>query len=177
MSIPESNRRRLVAAAVLACLVALPAASQEAAEAPIVAAMRTAPGSITWEPLVGYEKLTLTVQGGGYISTRELAGGSVYFAPVDPEGFQLPDGTYSWEIRLVRPALEFNSILIRSDQMLDNGRAQRLGIGPEPLVQSGSFTIANGAIVDPGLTEPRSAVAAPGAAAAADIDDSDDANP
>ena len=173
----ESKRRSAWAAAILVVLVALPAIGQEAAQEPAVASMRTGPASVSWEPLVGYDKLTLTVQGGGYLSTREHTGGSVHFAPVDPDGYLLPDGTYSWEIRVVPRALEFNRILVRSDELSDGGRTQKLGTGPEPLVQSGSFTIAGGAIVDPGLTEPPSAEAQPGDEAAADIDDSDEANP
>ena len=177
MSSLESNRRKVWAAALLAALVALPVASQEVAEAPAVAAMRTAPGSLSWQPLVAYDRLTLTVQGGGFLSTREFTGGGVHFAPVDPEGYQLPDGTYNWEIRMIPPAQEFSKVLIRSDQISDNGRAQRFGTGPEPVVQSGSFTIAHGAIVDPDPAEPRSSAAQPAEPAAADFDDSDQANP
>lgn len=95
MSSLESSRRKMWAAALLAALMALPAVSQEAAEPAAVASMRTAPGSVSWQPLVGFDKMVLTVQGGGFLSSREFAGGEAHFAPVDPEGFQLPDGTYN----------------------------------------------------------------------------------
>ena len=172
----ESNRRKAWAAVLLAALVALPAASQTM-EAPAVSTMRANPGAVSWEPLVSYDKLVLTVQGGGFASTREFTGGGVHFAPVDPEGYQLPDGTYSWEIRVIRPALELNDTLIRSDRQWDNGRSRELGTAPEPLVQSGSFTIANGAIADPTLEEEREPRgAAQQAARSVEVDDSDAAN-
>ena len=178
MSSLESNRRRLWAAVLLAALVALPAVAQEAAEAPAVATMQTAPGSVSWAPLASFDKLVLTVQGGGFSSTREFSGGSAHFAPVDPEGYQLPDGTYNWELRVIPPPLSFNRTLVRSDEISDNGRTHKLGVAPEPLVQCGTFTIANGAIVDPGLVEPESVGERPGTRAAepADIDDSDPVN-
>jgi hypothetical protein len=181
MSTLEGNRSKVWPAVLLAALVALlalPAVSQEAAEAPAVATMRTAPGSVSWAPLVSYDKLVLTVSGGGFTATREFTGGGVHFAAVDPEGYQLPDGTYSWEITVIPPALGLNKTLIRSDERWDNGRSQRVGTAPEALVQSGSFTIADGAVVDPSPIEPDSAEPRPGirAAEAADIDDSDQAN-
>lgn len=63
--------------------------------------------------------------------------------------------------------------------MSDGGRTQKMGTGPEPLVQSGTFTIAYGSIVDPALIEPESSGDRPVAVAAeaADLDDSDKANP
>lgn len=179
MSSLESSRRKWWAAVLLAALVALPAVAQEAAEAPAVATMRTAPGSVSWAPLTSFDKLVLTVQGEEFSSTREFTSGSLHFAPVDPDGYQLPDGTYNWEIRVIPPALSFNSTVVRGDEISDNGRTHKLGIAPEPLVQSGTFTIADGAIVDPGLIEPESAAPRPGtrAAEAADFDDSDPVNP
>ena len=178
MSSLESSRRKVWAAVLLAALMAVPAVSQEAAELTAVAKMRTAPGSVSWQPLVSFDKLVLTVQGGGFLTTREFTGSEAYFAPVDSEGYQLPDGTYNWEIRLVPPPLTFNHTLTRSDELSDGGRTQKLGTAPEPLVQSGTFTIANGSIADPELIEPESTGArkAAGQAETADIDDSDAAN-
>ncbi len=178
MSSLESSRRKVWVAVLLAALVALPAVSQEAAEAPSAATMKTAPGSVSWQPLVSFDKLVLTVQGGGFLSTREFVSGEAHFAPVDPEGFQLPDGTYNWEIRMIPPALAFNDSLVRSNERRGGGRSQNFGTAPEPVVQSGSFTIANGAIVDPELTEPESTGGRPGTrtAESTDIDDSDAAH-
>jgi hypothetical protein len=173
----KSNSRRILAALVLAALVALPAIAEEAS-ASRVAAMNASPGSISWNPLVSFDKLVLTVQGDDYTSTQEFTGGRPHFAPVDDEGYLLPDGTYSWELTVIPRALDANNNNYRSAEPSADGRSLKAGIAPEGLVQSGSFTIANGAIVDPGLIEPESNGARPAtrAAEAADIDDSDAAN-
>lgn len=172
----ESNSRGVLVAVVLAALVALPAVSEEA-RAPEVADMITGPGSISWAPRVDYAKLVLTVKGGGHTLTSEFKGGAVSFAPVDEEGYLLPDGTYNWEISVIPRALDANNHHYRSDQPSKDGRSVKAGTAPEGRTQSGSFTIANGAIVDPGLTETAARAPEPAAAAAAaDVDDSDAAN-
>ncbi len=183
MSYLESNRSKVRPAMMLAALVALlalPAVAQEtAAETPAMAAMKTTPGSVTWAPLVSYDKLVLTVSGGGFTATREFTGGAAHFAAVDPLGYQLPDGTYTWEMTVIPPALELNKSVIRSDEQWDNGRSRRVGTAPEALIQSGSFTIANGAIADPDLVEAdfgESRATAREAVPPAEVDDSDAAN-
>ncbi len=173
----NSNRATILAALALVALVALPAIAEESPE-PAVAAMATSPGSISWAPRVSFDKLVLTVQGDGFSTTREFTG-KPHFAPVDAEGYTLPDGTYTWELTAAPPALEANNHHYRSDEPSADGRSMKKGTTPRGLVQSGSFTIANGAIVDPDQVEPVTAKrpAATRAAAAADIDDSDEGNP
>ena len=171
----ESNRSRILVAVVLAALVALPAVSKEAPE-PEVADLSATPGGLSWAPRVDYEKLTLTVKGSGHVLTTEFDGGLVTFAPVDAEGYSLPDGTYNWELTVQPRALDANNHMYRSDEPSEDGRSFKAGTAPEGRIQSGSFTIANGGIVDPGLTESPAPAAAESAAPAADIDDSDAAN-
>ena len=77
---------------------------------------------------------------------------------------------------MIPRALDANNHTFRSDQPSADGRSVKAGTAPQGLVQSGSFTIANGAIVDSGLAEPESASAPQRNAAAADVDDSDAAN-
>ncbi len=172
----ESNSRRVFVAVVLAALVALPAVSEEATKAPEVADMTTGPGSIAWAPRIEFDKLVLTVKGGGHTLTSEFRGGRPSFAPVDPEGYLLPDGTYSWELTVIPRALDANNHHFRSDEPSADGRSFKAGTTPEGRVQSGSFTIANGAIVDPTPVEPESRAAPQPEAAAAEVDDSDAAN-
>ena len=174
----ESNHRKILAALVLAALVALPAIADEPSAAPRVASMSTAPGGLSWAPRVSFDKLVLTVQGGDFTSTQEFTSGQPYFAPVDAEGYQLPDGTYTWELTVIPRALDANGKTYRSAQPSADGRSMKEAQAPEGLIQSGSFTITGGAIVDPNLSEPESAAPRPAtrAAAAADIDDSDAAN-
>ncbi len=171
----ESNSRRVFVAVVLATLVALPAVSQEA-RAPEVADMIAGPGGLAWAPRVQFDKLVLTVTGGGHTLTSEFKGGTPTFAPVDAEGYLLPDGAYNWELTVIPRALDANNHHFSSDQPSVDGRSIKPGTAPEGLVQSGSFTIANGAIVDPGLAESTSRAAPERDAPAADVDDSDAAN-
>ena len=170
----ESNSGKVLAAVVLAALVALPAVAAEIG-ATKVADMTAGPGGISWAPRVSFDKLVLTVKGGGHTLTSEFDAGTVSFVPVDAEGFQLPDGTYNWEISVIPPALDANNHHYRGDQPSADGRSLKAGTAPESLSQSGSFTIANGAIVDPGLAETPSKAPEP-EAKAADIDDSDAAH-
>ena len=175
MRIRESSSRVVLAAVVLAALVAMPAISEEAT--PKVATMQAGPGGISWAPHVAFDKIVLTVAGGDVVITEEFDGGNPYFAPVDAEGYQLADGNYSWELTVVPRALDANDNTFRSDRLSEDGRSISKGEAPEGLVQSGSFTIINGAIADPGVSEPESGRSAPRAAdASADIDDSDAAN-
>ena len=175
----ESNSGRILVAVVLAALVALPAASKEAAPAPEVADLAAGPGGLSWAPRVDYARLVLTVKGGGHTLTTDFKGGTPTFAPVDSEGYLLPDGVYNWELTVVPRALDANNKTYRGARRSTDGRSQQDGVAPAGMVQSGSFTILNGAIVDPGLSEPASApVARPGTRGAAqgDIDDSDAGN-
>ena len=171
----ESNSGRILAAVVLAALVALPAVSEEA-RPPEVADMTAGPGGLSWAPRVDYAKLVLTVKGGGHTLTTEFkAGGTPTFAPVDEEGYLLPDGVYNWELTVAPRPLDANNHYYRSDEPSEDGRSMKAGTAPEGRIQSGTFTIANGAIVDSGLTETPSRAPEP-EAPAADIDDSDAAN-
>lgn len=172
MSLDSRSSRAWVAVA-LAALVAVPALAAEMPEP--VAAMNVSPGSISWAPRVAYDKLVLTVSGGGIDTSQEFAAGvSPRFVPVDDEGYQLPDGTYTWQLTVIPRTLDLNSRTFRSEVASEDGRTMRAATHPERQVQSGAFTIANGAIADPSLVEQRAAPPA-SAPAAADIDDSDGA--
>lgn len=160
--------KKIWVAVVLAALVALPSLAQENA-APAVAAVEAGPGAISWSPQVSYDKLVLTVQGGGYHTTREFTGRPT-FTPVDPDGYLLPDGSYTWELTVVTRGS--NARRGAAGESAD-GRSVEAAEAPEALVQSGSFTIADGAIVAPAAGGPR-----PGTRgdAADEVDDSDEGN-
>lgn len=148
----------MLAAFALLAIIALPATGEES-RAPALATTSVAAGSISWTPQVAFDRLVLTVEGGGYTITREFTG-QPFFVPVDPEGYQLPDGTYNWELTAAGSAA-------RGGQPGDgpDGRATRSQAVSDGRVESGSFTIANGAIVDP--------VSRVSSAEAADAGDSD----
>lgn len=120
------------------------------------------PDGISFQPLVQYERFVMTISGpGGMVLQQEFeAGNPPVFAPFDDSGKALPDGQYNYEIH-VSPVLdpETKKMMAASRESGDDAaRAADLrarGWIPEhPVVQSGSFSIVNGAIVDPNLPEP-----------------------
>ena len=179
MNTLESNRKRIAAALVLAALVALPAIAEKApAPEPDLATMRAASGGAVWAPRASFDKLVLTVKGGGFTISREFAGGQPYFEAVDPDGYTLPDGTYAWELTAVPRARRAGGGQLGTDQLSPEGRPARAEAAARGRVQSGAFTIVNGSIVDPGPAKERSAASRPDsrAAAAQDADDADPSN-
>lgn len=160
----------------LAALVALPAISH-AAPPPQVALANVSAGSVSWTPVVGFDKLVLTVSGQGFTQTFEFDSGSPYFAPVDDEGYQLPDGRYTWELTVIPDAATVSQGNFRSEEVSADGRSRKAAQVPEGLKQSGAFTISGGAIANPDLAEfEQGAAEAADAAAApegAEVDDSD----
>jgi hypothetical protein len=176
MSIIESKHKGVWAAVVLAALVALPAAAAEPAPAPQAAVLNATPGSLNWTPNVTFDKLVLSVSGGGFTKTEEFTGGAPHFTPVDNEGYLLPDGNYTWQLTVIPRALDANDSHFRSSVPSADGRAMKAAEAPGGLTQTGSFTISGGAIADPNLAEGPSARAAEQSNAGADIDDSDAAN-
>ncbi len=128
--------------------------------------MRVSPGGIGWTPLVRNNGVALTVAGGNFHSRTEFRGGeNPSFKPYDLEGERLPDGVYRWQIIFWPtevtaiddgtngrdPSVNVERLARRSaTRSRSNLRYQR----PQRLVDSGSFTIINGAILDPSIPEP-----------------------
>lgn len=149
------------AAVLLASLLlvapAWPAGQQD------IATWRASPGGMDWSFLVPENGSVLTI-GGGEVHFRKVfeAGHRPRFSPSDIEG-SLPDGTYQWELRIVPRGVE-----PLDESGLNNGRpGDREGppqaparsriqrqTGQVETVQSGSFTVLNGGIIDPGMAEP-----------------------
>lgn len=130
----------------LGLLVLVLATSSAAMEGPPpIAALRAGTGVVEWAPLVEADQIVLTVADPkGLVRTfRFAAGEAPALSLFDERGAALPDGTYTWELR-VQP------------------RGNRI---TSPLFQSGHFTLADGRIIAPDLTE---ANQAPRAVTAAD---------
>lgn len=107
-----------------------------------------------WTPHVEYEHITLTVSGpGDLLIRREFdARAQPYLAD------SLPDGQYTYELSaapFVDPKVR--SLMREAREAGDDPRAADLrsaGLLPEPIpVQSGSFAIRNGAMVNPNAVE------------------------
>jgi len=120
--------------------------SAHAAESPLaVAPVSAGRGLLEWTLLVESEGTTLALADPqGVVRTHRFAPGEApALSLFDTKGMLLPNGTYTWELR-VMPRV--GASLERIGE-----RTQRPA---HPRVQSGYFTIANGNLVAPDQTEP-----------------------
>lgn len=106
-----------------------------------IATLTASPVSLDWTPLADHERLVLTVAGpDGLLLRQELEPGKApSLGLLDSTGTRLPDGSYSWELRVI-PRRQVGM------------REKRTGPGQSPdrpLVQSGHFSIQNGSFVVP----------------------------
>jgi len=123
--------------------------------------------SVRWDVAAPNAGLTLIVSApDGRVFSKNFKGGSsANFSIADAQGERLPDGQYTYELRLTSA-----SSPARKD-VTSNGRgkddepeavraARKSGAPSQPVVESGSFSIVNGAVIVAGTSEE----AGPGAA-------------
>src|ERR1044072_3204505 len=143
-----------MALAVL-CLQAT-AAGQTANESKL-ANMTGAGSSIRLDVLVANSGSTLTISSPDGRTFRKdyKAGVTPEFSIIDKAGERLPDGTYTYELRVVPAAgvLEKLRASRRGDDDSETDRTSRKGPNLPNLVQSGSFAIANGSVIVAGAIE------------------------
>jgi len=137
-------------------------AQDEAAGPPHFVSVNLGANGAQWMPSGSYGRMTLTVSGpGGAIYRQEFeAGRFPSFGLFDKDGQSLPDGAYNWELVatpiVARDTREAMRTARRNNDEQAIAGLQKAGRLPRtPLVQSGSFVIVNGAIVEPEATEPR----------------------
>ncbi len=135
-------------------------ATMEARDANL-ANLSSASSSVRWEVRTSYSSATLTVSApDGRVFSQELkAGAAPEFAIMDKEGNRLPDGNYTYELRLT-PLLSKQS---RESLVAERGKdddaeivrstRKRSPLAEAPQVQSGHFSILNGTIFVPGAIE------------------------
>jgi hypothetical protein len=148
------------AVAVLALAAGLLAVPAGAAGPAALAAASVSPLGIHFQPSVQYQKMTLTVSGPeGLILRREFAAGAALsFEAVGDDGSPLPDGAYTYEL-VAAPVLDraTRRALAAARQSGDDAaiaKLQAAGKLPRtPMVQSGAFKIAGGALVQDDLKE------------------------
>jgi hypothetical protein len=123
--------------------------------------------AVVWSPEVAFARLVLSVSApGGQVIERSYAPGeTVAFSLFDRAGQLRPDGDYIWELRLV-PVLDpaTKTALAAARRTGDDTIAEALraaGKLPRVSVQSGSFAVAGGELVTPGLTEGTEGASAP----------------
>jgi hypothetical protein len=138
-----------------------------AAYAAPLASARLTPTGVEWQPAASYEAMVLTVSGpDGVVLRREFKGGATPSLDLfGRDGNPLTDGAYRWELSAA-PHIdqETRSALLAARKTGDDSVVSRLQaegrLPRSPLVQSGVFSVAGGAIVPSDLVEERKAVAA-----------------
>ncbi|HKG80218.1 MAG TPA: hypothetical protein VKA78_12380, partial [Pyrinomonadaceae bacterium] len=142
----------LCMALIAACFHAT-ALGQSAGDKNRVANMTANGLNVRWDVAAPNAGLTLTISApDGQVFRKEFRDGSAEFKLADNKGERLPDGQYTYELRVVP---------IISDavkERLSNARAKgndaeverdlrKRGVLPVPLVESGGFAIVNGSVI------------------------------
>ncbi len=117
--------------------------------------------SARWDVAVSHAGMTLTVSApDGQVFRKEFkAGASAEFSLIDNQGEKLPDGVYTYELRLTPVlATEVKKSLAEArskgnDAEVERGLRKRGTLPSHPLVQSGSFSIMNGSLIVAGSFE------------------------
>lgn len=135
------------------------ASGQTAEDNNRIAAIGAAGSSVRWDVAGPYSSATLTIAApDGRVFRKEFrAGGVPEFSALDKQGERLPDGVYTYELRL-SPVLsaagkEKLAAARGKDDDAEEVRATRKRETPPALVQSGSFSITNGAVIVAGSAE------------------------
>ncbi len=143
---------------VVACL-SVSAAGQSAEDNTRLAAIGATGSSVRWDVAVPYSGATMTVAApDGRVFHKEFRAGSApEFTIIDKQGERLPDGNYSYELRLspvLSSAVKEKLAAARGkDDDAEETRATRKREVPASLVQSGSFSIVGGAVIVAGSAE------------------------
>ena len=132
-------------------------------EDPKVAAISASGSHVRWQVAAPYVSITITVAApDGQVFRRQLKeGAATEFALLDKEGKQLPDGAYTYELRLTQAvSADVKAKLAASRFKTDDDAAteremRKAGALPAPLVQSGTFTIVKGAAIVSGSSVER----------------------
>ena len=138
------------AVAAIAVLSAPASTAEDRQARPAVAAVQLGPGGISFNPLVDYEAVVVTMTGPGRIALRrEFPHGQGISIAIGEDGQRWPDGQYRYELRIV-PRADFampESLTAREAGR--DGRAESVAApSPRaPLVQSGGFQIQGGSVL------------------------------
>ncbi|HEX6045259.1 MAG TPA: tail fiber domain-containing protein, partial [Pyrinomonadaceae bacterium] len=136
------------------------------------ASLNSSGSSVRWDVRASHVASTLTVVGpDGEVFAKEFQGGqSPEFQLTDKKG----DGVYTYELRLTPNIAANVKEQLKAAREKGNSEAvqrdlKRRGALPEPLVQSGSFSVVNGMIIVGGITEPGRTAMVPRQAAPATV--------
>ena len=122
--------------------------------------------SVKWDVAVPNSGLTLTISApDGQVFRKEVKGRSAEFTLTDPKGERLPDGQYSYELRVTPPIPEDVREALAAarakgnDEEVRRDLVKRGALAAQPLVVSGGFAILNGSVVVPGTQEEGTGIA------------------
>lgn len=120
--------------------------------------------TVRWDVGVLSSELTLTVSApDGQVFRKTFKGRSAEFALVDTKGERLPDGQYSYELRITPPIAEDVKETLTAARAKGNSDEVRRdlikrGTLTAPLVSSGGFAIVNGSVIVAGAMDEGRAV-------------------
>ncbi len=143
---------------VLVCLH-MSALGQMAEDRNKLAAVSSTGSSVRWDVSVPHAELSLTIVApdGRVFRVTSKSGASAEFTLTDKQGNRLSDGQYTYELRLtpeISKAVKAQLAAARGkDDDAEDVRASRKRIGVPNLVESGGFSIVNGAVIVAGAAE------------------------
>jgi endosialidase-like protein len=116
---------------------------------------------VRWDVTAPYMAVTLTVSGpDGRVFRKEFPKGAApEFTVTDKQGERLTDGQYNYELRLTPVLSEATKQALKEargkDDDAESVRAprKRAAVAPQPLVESGTFSILNGSVIVAGAIE------------------------
>src|SRR6266550_9040489 len=144
---------------VVACLH-VSASGQTAEDKNKLAAINGNGSSVRWDVSAPNAGLTLIVSApdGRVFSKNFKTGSSPTFSIADAQGERLPDGQYTYELRLTPVSSSARKDVTSNGRGKDDEpeavRAVRKSdAASQPLVESGNFSIVNGAVIVAGTSE------------------------
>lgn len=143
---------------VVVCLH-ISASGQMAEEKNKLAAVSAAGSSVRWDVSAPHAGLSVTIAApdGRVFRVETKSGASAEFTLSDKQGNRLPDGQYTYELRLTpeltKAVKEQLAAARGKDDDPEDVRAARKRVGMPALVESGSFSIVNGAVIVAGSAE------------------------
>src|SRR5258706_14742407 len=124
-----------------------------------LAAVSETGSSVRWDVTAAHVGMSVTVAApdGRVFRVETKSGASAEFALSDKQGNRLPDGQYTYELRLTPEISKAVKEQLAAARGQDDGhedvRASRKRMGIQSLVESGGFSIVNGAVIVAGSAE------------------------
>jgi hypothetical protein len=143
---------------VVVCLH-ISASAQMADERSKLATVNATGSSVRWDVNAPHAGLSVTIAApdGRVFHLQSKSGSSAEFMLADKQGNRLPDGQYTYELRLTpeisKAAKEQLAAARGKDDDPEDVRAARKRAGTPNLVESGGFSVVNGAVIVAGATE------------------------